>query len=76
MAVNAPFYVMNEKDELVPAKFLVGPDGQYITNPNLGYAVYSRTYYILGFSFWRSEADKLAKSPRRQSFSHEREVRC
>ena len=26
MAVNAPFYVMNEKDELVPAKFLVGPD--------------------------------------------------
>jgi hypothetical protein len=34
MAVNAPFYVMNEKDELVPAKFLVGPDGQYITNPN------------------------------------------
>jgi hypothetical protein len=34
MAVNAPFYVMNEKDELVPAKFLVGPDGQYLTNPN------------------------------------------
>jgi hypothetical protein len=34
MAINAPFYVMNEKDELVPAKFLVGPDGQYITNPN------------------------------------------
>ena len=34
MEINAPFYVMNEKDELVPAKFLVGPDGQYITNPN------------------------------------------
>ena len=33
-----------------------------------GYAVDSRTYYILGLSFWRSEADKLAKSPRGQSF--------
>ena len=41
-----------------------------------GYAVDSRTYYILGLSFWRSEAEKLAKSPRRQSFSHEREVQC
>ena len=34
MRINTPFYVHNEKDELVPAKFLVGPDGQYITNPN------------------------------------------
>ena len=34
MAVNAPFYVYNEDNELVPAKFLAGPDGQYITNPN------------------------------------------
>ena len=41
-----------------------------------GYAVDSRTYYILGLSFWRSEADNLAKSPRRRSFSHEAEVRC
>ncbi len=34
MRIYAPFYVKNEKDELVPAKFLVGTDGQYITNPN------------------------------------------
>ena len=34
MEINAPFYVKNEEDKLVPAKFLVGPDGQYITNPN------------------------------------------
>jgi hypothetical protein len=31
MAVNAPFYVYNEDNELVPAKFLAGPDGRYIT---------------------------------------------
>ena len=34
MRIYAPFYVKNEKDELIPAKFLVGTDGQYITNPN------------------------------------------
>ena len=28
-----------------------------------GYAVNSRTYYILGLSFWQSEADKLGKVP-------------
>ena len=27
MAVNAPFYVMNEKDELVPANFWLGQMG-------------------------------------------------
>jgi hypothetical protein len=26
-----------------------------------GYAVDSRTYYILGLSFWRSEADELGQ---------------
>ena len=41
-----------------------------------GYAVRFRTYYILGLSFWRSQADNMAKSPRRRSFSHEAEVRC
>jgi hypothetical protein len=34
MEINAPFYVKNEEGKLVPAKFLAGPDGQYITNPN------------------------------------------
>ena len=34
MEVNAPFYVMNCGEKLVPAKFLVGPDGQYVRNPN------------------------------------------
>ena len=34
MRVNAPFYVKNTADKLVPAKFLVGPNGQYIINPN------------------------------------------
>ena len=51
--------------------------GMYLTDfCAQGYAVDSRTYYILSFSFWRGEADKQAKSPRSQSFSHEREVRC
>ncbi len=34
MRINAPFYVKNTADKLVPAKFLVGPNGQYLTNPN------------------------------------------
>jgi hypothetical protein len=31
---SAQFYVMNMKDELVPAKFLMGLDGNYVINPN------------------------------------------
>lgn len=34
MEVNAPFYVKNTSKSLVPAKFLVGPDGNYVINPN------------------------------------------
>jgi len=34
MRINAPFYVKNTADKLVPAKFLVGPNGQYVPNPN------------------------------------------
>ncbi len=33
MTVDASFYVLNEDNKLVPAKFLVGPDGKYIVNP-------------------------------------------
>jgi hypothetical protein len=34
MEINAPFYVKDYDRRLVPAKFLVGPDGQYVRNPN------------------------------------------
>jgi hypothetical protein len=34
MEVYAPFYVKNTKNRLVPAKFLVSPNGQYVSNPN------------------------------------------
>ncbi len=34
MGSNAPFYVEDIYKKLVPAKFLVGPDGQYVINPN------------------------------------------
>ena len=34
MEINAPFYVKNTGKRLVPAKFLVGADGQYVVNPN------------------------------------------
>ena len=33
---------------------------KYVAAAGLGYAVDSRTYYILGF--WRSEADKLGQA--------------
>ena len=33
ITVDASFYVLNEDNKLVPAKFLVGPDGKYIVNP-------------------------------------------
>jgi hypothetical protein len=32
--INAPFYVKNTDNKLVPATFLVGPNGQYVSNPN------------------------------------------
>jgi len=34
MEVRAPFYVLNVNNKLVPSKFLVGPNGQYVPNPN------------------------------------------
>ena len=34
MRINAPFYLKNTADKLVPAKFLVSPNGQYVLNPN------------------------------------------
>ena len=34
MEINAPFYVKDVNKYLVPAKFLVGVDGNYIVNPN------------------------------------------
>ena len=34
MEVYAPFYVKNTKNRLVPAKFLVSPNGQYVSNTN------------------------------------------
>lgn len=34
MEIDAPFYVRDRSKKLVPAKFLVGPDGQYVRNPN------------------------------------------
>ncbi len=34
MPINAPFYVKDTDEKLVPGKFLVGPDGQYVVNPN------------------------------------------
>jgi hypothetical protein len=34
MDIIAPFYVKDQRKRLVPAKFLLGPDGQYIINPN------------------------------------------
>jgi len=34
MEINAPFYVLDVNGRLVPAKFLVAPDGRYVTNPN------------------------------------------
>lgn len=34
MEVRAPFYVLDVNNKLVPAKFLVGPNGQYVSNPN------------------------------------------
>ena len=48
MQVNAPFYVRNIRDRLVPAKFMVGQDGQYVTNPNATpntISRYSNRYY-------------------------------
>ncbi len=48
MQVNAPFYVRNIHDRLVPAKFMVGQDGQYVTNPNATpntISRYSNRYY-------------------------------
>src|SRR5271166_4308009 len=34
METNAPFYVKDRNEVLVPAKFLIGLDGDYIVNPN------------------------------------------
>ena len=55
-------FVFNGMAELLPAGNKIRPE-VIAAGINRGYAVDSRTYYILGLNFWQSEADKLGQVP-------------